>query len=148
MYIRIGELYHSDICFWEFSLGKKTVGILIWFRVQSTFKFWYFFRKSLWCVLFVNSIWAAYHAPTHHTQHSTLHLWWVSSTPFSTLVCRIDVHTRLLILRKKSTLHGLILVCTFIDFEKKFPPAHLFHPARLLVLVCSQFHSTHDPVRS
>ena len=42
---------------------------------------------------------------------------------------------RLLILRKKSPLHGLILVCTFIDFEKKFPPARLFHPARLLVLV-------------
>ena len=58
-----------------------------------------------------------------------------------TLVYRIDVHARLLILRKKSTLHGLILVCTFIDFEKKFPPARLFHPARLLVLVCSKFHS-------
>ena len=41
----------------------------------------------------------------------------------------------LLILRKNSPLHGLILVCTFIDFEKKFPPARLFHPARLLVLV-------------
>ena len=53
----------------------------------------------------------------------------------STLVCRIDVHARLLILRKKSPLHGLIWVCTFIDFEKKFPPARLFHPARLLVLV-------------
>ena len=25
--------------------------------------------------------------------------------------------------------------CTFINFEKKFPPARLFHPARLLVLV-------------
>ena len=40
-----------------------------------------------------------------------------------TLVYRIDVHARLLILRKKSPLHSLILVCTFIDFEKKFPPA-------------------------
>ena len=47
----------------------------------------------------------------------------------STLVYRIDVHARLLILRKKIPLHGLILVCTFIDFEKKFPPARLFHPA-------------------
>ena len=43
-----------------------------------------------------------------------------------TLVYRIDVHARLLILRKKSPLHGLIWVCTFIDFEKKFPPARLF----------------------
>ena len=51
----------------------------------------------------------------------------------STLVYRIVVHARLLILRKKSTLHGLIWVCTFIDFEKTFPPARLFHPARLLV---------------
>ena len=34
-----------------------------------------------------------------------------------TLVCRIDVHARLLILRKNP------------------PPAHLFHPARVLVLV-------------
>ena len=33
---------------------------------------------------------------------------------------------RLLILRKKSPLHGLIWVCTFIDFEKKFLPARLF----------------------
>ena len=49
-----------------------------------------------------------------------------------TLVYRIDVHARLLILRKKSPLHGLILVCTFIDFEKKFPPVRLFCPARLL----------------
>ena len=52
-----------------------------------------------------------------------------------TLVCRINVHARLSILRKKSPLHGLTWVCTFIDFEKKFPPARLFHPARLLVLV-------------
>ena len=56
-----------------------------------------------------------------------------------TLVYRIDVHARLLILRKKSPLHGLILVCTFIDFEKKLPPARLFHPARLFV--GSKFHS-------
>ena len=58
----------------------------------------------------------------------------LESNQLSTLVYRIDVHARLLILRKKSPLHGLILVCTFIDFEKKFPPARLFHPARLLVL--------------
>ena len=66
----------------------------------------------------------------------------------STLVYRIDVHARLLILRKKFPLYGLILVCTFIDFEEKFPPARLFHPARLLILVCSKFHSTHDPEQS
>ena len=44
----------------------------------------------------------------------------------STLVCRIDVHARLLILSKNSPLHGLIWVCTFIDSEKKIPPARLF----------------------
>ena len=44
----------------------------------------------------------------------------------TTLVCRIDVHTRLLILRKKFPLYDLIWDCTFIDFEKNFPPAHLF----------------------
>ena len=38
-----------------------------------------------------------------------------------TLVYRIDVHARLLILRKNFPLYGLILVCTFIVFEKKFP---------------------------
>ena len=53
----------------------------------------------------------------------------------TTLVYWIDVHARLLILREKSTLYGLILDCTFIDFEEKFPPARLFHPARLLILV-------------
>ena len=37
----------------------------------------------------------------------------------ATLVCRIDVHARLLILRKKFPLHGLIWPCTFIAFEKK-----------------------------
>ena len=56
-----------------------------------------------------------------------------------TLVYRIDVHARLLILREKSPLHGLILVCTIIDFEIKVPPARLFHPARLMVLVCGYF---------
>ena len=44
---------------------------------------------------------------------------------YGTLVCRIDVHARLLILWKKSPLYGLIWVCTFIDFEKKIPPARL-----------------------
>ena len=39
----------------------------------------------------------------------------------NTLVYRIDVHARLLILRKNFPLHGLILVCTFNDFEKKIP---------------------------
>ena len=43
-----------------------------------------------------------------------------------TLVCQIDVHARLLILRKNFPLHGLIWVGTFIDFEKKIPPARLF----------------------
>ena len=55
-----------------------------------------------------------------------------------TLVYRIDVHACLLILREKSTLYGLILDCTFIDFEGKFPPVRLFHPARLLILVIHQ----------
>ena len=50
----------------------------------------------------------------------------------STLVCRIDVHAGLLILRKDFPLHGLILVWTFIVFEK-FPPARLFQPACALV---------------
>ena len=50
------------------------------------------------------------------------------------IACRIDVHARLLILRKKSPLHDLIWVCTFIDFGKKFPPARLFHPARIKLL--------------
>ena len=49
-----------------------------------------------------------------------------------TLVCRIDVHLRLLILRKKFPLYGLIWVCMFIDFDKNFPPARLFWPARLM----------------
>ena len=71
-----------------------------------------------------------------------------TSAVAATLVYRIDVHARLLILRKKSPLYGLISVCTFIYFEKKFPPARLFHPACLLVLVCSKFHSTHDPEQS
>ena len=58
---------------------------------------------------------------------------WKIASEAITLVYRIDVHARLLILRKKSTLYGLILVCTFINFEKTFLPARLFHPARLLV---------------
>ena len=49
-----------------------------------------------------------------------------------TLVCRIDVHARLSILRKNSPLHGLILVCMFIVFEKKIP-LHVYFPACVLV---------------
>ena len=37
-----------------------------------------------------------------------------------------------LILRRNSPLHGLILVCNFIDFKKIFHPARLFCPARLI----------------
>ena len=33
---------------------------------------------------------------------------------------------------QNSPLHSLILVCTFIDFEKILPPARLFCPARLM----------------
>ena len=33
---------------------------------------------------------------------------------------------------QNSPLHGLILVCTFIDFEKILPPARLFCPACLM----------------
>ena len=46
-----------------------------------------------------------------------------------TLVYRIDVHARLLILRKHSptlTPHNLILVCPFIDCEETFPPARSY----------------------
>ena len=71
--------------------------------------------------------------PVVHTLNSLY--WTIDCTLLCTLVYRIDVHARLLILRKKSPLYGLILVCTFIDFEKKFPPARLFHPARLLLFV-------------
>ena len=49
-----------------------------------------------------------------------------------TLVCRIDVHARLLILRKESPLHGLNLPCTFIVFEKKIP-LHVYFPAFIMV---------------
>ena len=40
-----------------------------------------------------------------------------------------------LVYRKNSPLHGLILVCTFIDFVKKIPPARLLCPARLLFFI-------------
>ena len=69
----------------------------------------------------------------HGTLPSIYYKKWGTKDTSCTLVYRIDVHARLLILRKKSTLHGLIWVCTFIDFDKTFPPARLLHPARLLV---------------
>ena len=62
--------------------------------------------------------------------HALAYIWNVEI--LCTLVYRIVVHARLLILRKKSTLHGLIWVCTFIYFKKNFLPARLFHPTRLL----------------
>ena len=67
-----------------------------------------------------------------------------------TLVYRIDVHARLLILRKNSPLHGLILVCTFIDFEKIFPPARLFilHSSPILVCTFINFEKKFPPARS
>ena len=54
-----------------------------------------------------------------------------NSVVLITLVYRIEVHARLLILRKKSPLHGPILVCTFIVFEKKIP-LHVYFPAFVL----------------
>ena len=41
----------------------------------------------------------------------------------TTLAYRIEVQARLLILKENSQLHGLILVCTFINFEEISPPA-------------------------
>ena len=63
-----------------------------------------------------------------HIKSNALNLKILNS--YGTLVCRIDVHARLLTLRKNSPLHGPILICTFIDFEKIFTPAHLFFPAQ------------------
>ena len=39
---------------------------------------------------------------------------------FCTLVYWIEVQARLLILKRESHLHGLILVCAFINFEEIF----------------------------
>ena len=52
---------------------------------------------------------------------------------FITLVCRIDVHAHLLILRKNFPLHGLIWVCMSIVFEKKFPLHGLIWPCTFIV---------------
>ena len=48
------------------------------------------------------------------------------TTYLLTLVCRIDVLARLLILRKNSPFHGFIQICMFIDFEKKKSPIHVY----------------------
>ena len=56
----------------------------------------------------------------------------LESNQLSTLVYRIDVHARLLILRKKFPLHGLIWPCTFIVFEKKIP-LHVYFSAFIRV---------------
>ena len=56
--------------------------------------------------------------------HSTTTMYMIKSVHFKktfTLVYRIDVHARLLILRKKSLLYDLILVCTFINSEEQYP---------------------------
>ena len=54
----------------------------------------------------------------YHLHQTSQFLIWGFPNQLSTLVCWIDVHARLLILRKNSPLHSLILVCTFIDFDK------------------------------
>ena len=46
--------------------------------------------------------------------------YWGPEVVWSILVYWIDVHASILILRKNFPLHSLILVCTFLDVEKKF----------------------------
>ena len=46
--------------------------------------------------------------------------------------CQSNPKVFYIMLRKKSLLQGLILVCRFIDFGEKFPPARLFWPAHLI----------------
>ena len=46
--------------------------------------------------------------------------------------CQSNPKVFYIMLRKKSLLQGLILVCRFIDFGEKFPPACLFWPAHLI----------------
>ena len=56
-----------------------------------------------------------------------------------TLVCRIDVHARLLILRKKipsaRSYLGLHVYC----FWQKFPPPRLFYLARLMFFIFNEY---------
>ena len=47
---------------------------------------------------------------------------------------------RLLENEKKSHLYALIQTYTFINFQQKVPPIHLFPPTILLVLVLSMAH--------
>ena len=47
-----------------------------------------------------------------------------ASNLVATLVCRIEVHAHLLILKINSDLHGFILVCMSINLKEIFPPAH------------------------
>ena len=69
--------------------------------------------EKFWCATSVND--------TKHYQNGESGLCNDFCPTVNTLVYRIEVHARSLILRTNSPLHGLILVCTFIDFEKKFP---------------------------
>ena len=105
---------------------------LVWNSFWSSFHIVNIPIFHLLSFIFYTSIISSFHKSLKNAE-----LWKIWTLPSSThcasLVYRIEVHARLLILRKKSTLQSLILVCTFIDFEKTFPPARIFHPARLLV---------------
>ena len=71
MYIRIGKLYHSIICFWEFSLGKKQ-----WeFSFGSEFNVLSNFGISFGNPYDVCYLWtrSGLHTMHLHTIHSTVH---------------------------------------------------------------------------
>ena len=95
------------------------------------------YQESQWniqlcCIHWTNALVSLGWPPGVHCSGATHTFYYRKVSSHSTLVCRIDVNACVLILRKNSPLHGIIWVCTFIDFEKKFPPARLFWPARLM----------------
>ena len=127
------------------SLINMTSGLLILKKKKKSTLHVYWFLRFFPPLTLVYCSYAAIFSKKNPTLYvySNLHIYWFCNfctypsclfqpprlsreMRVHTVVCQIDVHARLLIMRKKSHLHNLILVCTFIVFVKRFP-LHVYY---------------------
>ena len=130
--LRKNSLLHVPILVGTFIVFKKKIPLHVYSILHI---YWYWYVQNFTLLMIQNKVFQSIAKAIPKQSQSILKYSKVSqSIPKHPKVSQSSNGKKLP--PQNSPLHSLILVCTFIDFEKKFPPAHLFHPARLLLLVC------------
>ena len=140
--------FASNLCFWI--LIQIVIQLMFTIFPHKTRRYYFFVRCSTASIIRNYKISPTYSSVPNRRacmfinfdkkfpparSYFGLHVYWFwekfpPCTSIFSCTAALFWSARLLILRKNSPLHGLILVCTFIDFKKIFPPARLFYSAQ------------------